>query len=197
MDLNNSVLDPVFLKSSLTFARLGELISVQKYLKARCKEGVSLFSLASLDGFGISWRDKWKWAQIKTWNSVWTEVNGFYCGSGQTLEQVAKRSCGVSLEILRRHLDVVFGTRLLSALLVQRFWTRGPPEIPSNLNHSVKPLSKGHLLPGIKQEQLFHGVILPKMCKVIYASPLHFKRKEQSHTWLVLKEEVCPIFAIA
>lgn len=42
-----------------------------------------------------------------------------------------------SLEVLKNYLDMFLDKRLLVSLLEQRCWTRWPPQVLSNLNHSV------------------------------------------------------------
>jgi len=47
---------------------------------------------------GARWKDNWQWARIEIQiNSLKHKKQLFYYGSSQTLEQVATRSCGVSI----------------------------------------------------------------------------------------------------
>lgn len=58
-------------------------------MEGKKDEGAGLFSV-------VLWQHKRQWAQIKTWNHIWTQENLSYCEGGQTQEQVARRGSGVS-----------------------------------------------------------------------------------------------------
>lgn len=50
---------------------------------------------------------------------------------------------GASLEIFRSHLGMVLGNLRWVALFEQHGSTRQPPELPSNVSHSVNSVERG------------------------------------------------------
>lgn len=118
IDLTNSVLDPVFLKSSLTYARsVGILAAYRVYMKGRFKEGASLFFFVKTG--------QEEWAQIRTHEIQSEHKTVFAVRVGKHWNSLPKEVVeSPSLEMLRTCLDVVLGSRLSTVLLVQGVWTR-------------------------------------------------------------------------
>ena len=112
----------------------GDLINVYKYLKGGCKEdGARLFPVVSSDrtrGSRHQLKDRRFHLNIKK-HFFTVRVTGHW----HKLRKKVVES--LSLEILKKCLSMVLGNWLQVALLEQGVWTRWPPEVPSNLNHSV------------------------------------------------------------
>lgn len=94
-----------------------------------------------------------EWAQIKAHEIQSEHKPVFAVGVVKHWNSLPREVVeSLSLEILRTCLDMVLGIIWLSTMpIVQRIWTRWPPEIPPSLNRSVVlwKLSKEHLLHSI------------------------------------------------